>query len=474
MKQQVLKRLVIVAMMTGVVSAASAAGTVHSIVAMPVTPAADIVASRVVTTPVVSTVSADTPVDLTLEKAVQMALDYNRSIKIAQHDLEQAEFDVSYASSGKMPTVGYTFSGAREKTDSTSSKVVGNTFSNDLALTLPVYTGGEVEGQIGEARYARESAREGVLLAEESTKLSAITDYYDLLYKANLSDVDKESVNNLSDHTKNVQAKYAVGTVAKLDVLTSQVSLANAKKTAISADNDVSIAEATLNTILGLPLQTKLNVADHRLPFSPYNISLDNAIAYALEHHPEVRQADYAVKKAEESVTVANSGNLPTVSVSAGRSIGSTQYYGNDETHKGWSVGADVTFSVFDGGATKAKVGAAKSAVSAYIETAQQKRDSISLAVKQAYLNVYSAAERVRATQTAVAEAEESFNIASVRYRAGVGINLDVLDAQLDLNQAKTNYVQALYDYNVGIATLENAMGVNVKESAQGVMKSNV
>lgn len=473
MKQQVLKNLVIAAMMTGVVGAAGATGTIRPIVTTPVTPSADIVASSVVTTPIVGTVSTDTPVDLTLEKAIQMALDYNQSIKIAQHNLEQAEFNVNYANSGKMPTLGYTFSGKRSRADSTAN-IVGNTFSNGLALTLPVYTGGKVEGAIGEARYARESAREGVLLAEESTKLSAVTDYYDLLYKASLSDVDKESVNNLAAHTKNVQAQYTVGTVAKLDVLTSQVSLANAKATAISAENNVSVAEATLNTILGLPLQTKLNVADHRLPFSPYNISLTDAIAYALEHHPEVRQADYAVKKAEESVTVANSGNLPTVEVSAGRSIGTTQYYGNNNTSKGWNVGAGVTFNLFDGGATRAEVGAAKATVKAAKDTAQQTRDLISLAVKQSYLNIYSAAERVRATQTAVAEAEESFNIASVRYRAGVGINLDVLDAQLALNQAKTNYVQALYDYNVGIAALENAMGVNVKESAQGAMKSNV
>lgn len=473
MKQQVLKNLVIAAMMTGVVGAAGATGTIRPIVTTPVTPSADIVASSVVTTPIVGTVSTDTPVDLTLEKAIQMALDYSQSIKIAQHNLEQAEFNVNYANSGKMPTLGYTFSGKRSGADSPANSV-GNTFSNGLALTLPVYTGGKVEGAIGEARYARESAREGVLLAEESTKLSAVTDYYDLLYKASLSDVDKESVNNLAAHTKNVQAQYTVGTVAKLDVLTSQVSLANAKATAISAENNVSVAEATLNTILGLPLQTKLNVADHRLPFSPYNISLTDAIAYALEHHPEVRQADYAVKKAEESVTVANSGNLPTVEVSAGRSIGTTQSYGNNDTSKGWNVGAGVTFNLFDGGATRAEVGAAKATVKAAKDTAQQTRDLISLAVKQSYLNIYSAAERVRATQTAVAEAEESFNIASVRYRAGVGINLDVLDAQLALNQAKTNYVQALYDYNVGIAALENAMGVNVKESAQGAMKSNV
>ena len=85
------------------------------------------------------------------------------------------------------------------------------------------------------------------------------------------------------------------------------------------------------------------------------------------------------------------------------------------------------------------------------------------LEVKKAYLAIRSAAQKVEATKTAVTQAEESFKIATVRYQAGVGINLDVLDAQLNLNKAKINNIQALYDYNVGIATLEQAMGLDVR-----------
>lgn len=74
-----------------------------------------------------------------------------------------------------------------------------------------------------------------------------------------------------------------------------------------------------------------------------------------------------------------------------------------------------------------------------------------------------SAYQKVLSTQAAIAQAEEAFKIARVRYQAGVGINLDVLDAELDLDQARTNNIQALYDYNVGIATLEKEMGVDVR-----------
>ena len=81
-------------------------------------------------------------------------------------------------------------------------------------------------------------------------------------------------------------------------------------------------------------------------------------------------------------------------------------------------------------------------------------------------MNIRSAAQRVESTQAAVDQAEEGFKIARVRYQAGVGINLDVLDAQLKLNTAKTNNISALYDYNVYIATLEQVMGVDVRSAS--------
>ena len=93
-------------------------------------------------------------------------------------------------------------------------------------------------------------------------------------------------------------------------------------------------------------------------------------------------------------------------------------------------------------------------------ETLQQVRESVALEVKQDYLNILSAKEKIRATEAAVDEAEEAYKIATVRYKSGVGINLDVLDAQYNLNSARTNYITALYDYNVGLATLEKALGI--------------
>ena len=411
---------------------------------------------------IVGQVKGNQSVDLTLPKTVQLALDYNRDIKVAHYDLQNAEYAINEAKAGKMPQVSYTFKGGRASSvGMTGATRVGNSFSNGISVNIPIYTGGAVEGQISVAKLDKTNAQEEILRVEQATKLSAVQGYFGLLAYEELRDVYNESVANLQGHLDNVTAQYNVGTVAKLDVLTSDVSLANAKTDAVTAENNVSNAEANLNNILGFPLQTKLVLSDHQLPFDTYNISLQEALDYAMKYRPEVLQAALAVQQAEENIGIAGAADKPQVSVTAGNDWQDDSFPGID--NRTWSVGAGVSFKFYDGGATKAKINTAKQNLVIARETEQKTRETVQLAVKQAYLNVRSAAQKVEATQTAVAQAEESFKIARVRYQAGVGINLDVLDAQLNLNKAKTNHIQALYDYNVGIAALEQAMGVDVR-----------
>lgn len=410
---------------------------------------------------VIGRVPTNGTVDLNLPKTVQMALDYNRDIKMSQYQLKSAEAAINEARALKMPQVGYTFNTSRTAGPAIAS--TQNKFGNGLSVELPVYTGGLVESQIDNAKLGKTDAQETILKTEQATKYSAIEGYYQLLANKELQDVYHEAVDNLQGHLDNVQAQYNVGTKAKVDVLSSDVSLANAKTTALTADNAVAISESNLNNILGLPLETKLNLADHQLPFDTYNISLQEATDYAMKYRPEVLQAALAVQEAENNIDIADAGNKPTVSVTGSNDWADTTFPGIDANKRQWSVGANLTYKFYDGGATKAKVAQAKQALLVARETEQQTREAVQLEVKQAYLNIRSAAQKVEETQTVVDQARENYRIQNIRYQAGVGINLDVLDAQLSLNEAQVNHIQALYDYNVGIAKLEQVMGVDVE-----------
>lgn len=423
---------------------------------------------------VIGRVPTNGTVDLNLPKTVQMALDYNRDIKNSQYALKKAEYAINQAQAGKKPTVDYNFGAQRSRaTDAATysraaslmggANSVSNAFSNGISVNIPLYTGGLVEGQIDVAKLGKTNAQEEILRVEQATKSSAIEGYYGLLAYQELQGVYHEAVDNLQGHLDNVQAQYNVGTKAKVDVLSSDVSLANAKTTAITADNNVAVAESNLNNILGLPLETKLNLADHQLPFDTYNISLQEATDYAMKYRPEVLQAAIAVQEAERNIDIADAGNKPTVAITGGNDWADNTFPGIDANKRSWKVAAGVTYNFYDGGATKAKVNQAKQDLLVARETEQKTREAVQLEVKQAYLNIRSAAQKVEETQTVVDQARENYRIQNIRYQAGVGINLDVLDAQLSLNEAQVNHIQALYDYNVGIAKLEQVMGVDVE-----------
>ena len=133
-------------------------------------------------------------------------------------------------------------------------------------------------------------------------------------------------------------------------------------------------------------------------------------------------------------------------------------YFGT--SNKSWHIGAKASWSLWDGGATQNKVKVASDTLEKAKEANLAAVDSVLLSVQKAYLNLRSAEQTIQSTQTAVAQGQESFRIATLRYRAGVGTNLDVLDAETKLTTARNNYVQALYNYNISIAALEQLTGV--------------
>lgn len=405
-------------------------------------------------------------VAIDLESAVSTAIQNNRAIRISEYQLDQAAAAVGTASAEMNPQLSYTWGGQRAKTTQTAAvngqpvqvKSINTGYSNGLNVSWVLWTGGKIEGLIDAARYQKDAAEEAVYLQEAATKLDATTAYYQYLEAINLSDVSKESVDNLTGHLTNVQQQYAAGIVAKLDVLSSNVSLANAKQSYITAENAKKVAEANLSNIMRIPMNTNLTPSDTSFPEPEFTISMEQALAAADAGRWEIARAQYAYLAAKEQVRSAKAGYLPSVSVSGGYNWADEDFPGFD--NEGWSVKGGLSWSLWDGGATNSKLQSAKAAMKEAEETLAQARESVALEVRQDYLNILAAREKIRATEAAVAEAEEAFKIATVRYKSGVGINLDVLDAQLNLNSARTNYITALYDYNVGLATLEKAIGI--------------
>ena len=166
---------------------------------------------------------------------------------------------------------------------------------------------------------------------------------------------------------------------------------------------------------------------------------------------------------AEAAVETAKAGYQPTVNAVVNKSIGGEKPFRHDHTSSdSWSAGVNASWNVFDNGLTQASVKSANMALAKAQEEAAQTDDQIRLDVRKAYLGLQAAEKNIQTTSVAVTRAEEDYKIAQVRYSAGVGTNLDVMDANEKLTTARTNYYTALYNYNTSKASLDKAMGIPV------------
>ncbi len=410
--------------------------------------------------------------ELDLEETIQRALLTNPSVKIAEYNRKAAKADYSAAKGARGISIslshdsgrgGYADYAWRNVNGGAPiwTKSIGNSHSNSITASLPIFTGGELQGQIGQAKANYRSMLSAEEQAYNEMKETATTGYFNMLNATNMKALRQESVDRLQAHLDNVIAQYNVGIVARADVLRSEVELANAQQNYITASNQYDVAEATLNNIIGTPLGTTLLLKD-RLQYEPYENDMAYCLAYSEQHRPELKQAEYAVDSAEAALVVARSGHMPKVYANASNNWGGngSDWPGDDDEN--WSVGVTASMNVFDSGVTWSKIHAAQENLAKAKESQRQIKDNVELEVRTDYLNLREAEKRITTTQVAVASAEEDYHIAVVRYQAGVGTNIDVMDAQEALTQAKTNYYQALYNYNTSKAALNTSMGVGV------------
>lgn len=402
--------------------------------------------------------AADT-VELDLADSVRMAMENNRSIKQSSADQKAAEWRLHNARRATGPSLSWSanalhYGGASYKDQ--YSKGYGNTFT----LTYPIYTGGKNESTIRNSQYALNEADLTLERTKQNIRYNTMEGYYKVLQCRNNIDVQQDSVNTLEVHLSNVNAQYRVGTVAKSDVLASEVQLANAQQDLVNAQNNYDVSVASLNNLIGLPTDTKLDIKDD-LKYTKYQLTEEACQEYALQNRPDYIAAEYAVKEAEASVSSAKAGYRPTLNAQAVKVLAGEAPFKSDHQEY-WTAGVTANWNIFDNGVTSATVNQYKAALEKAEEAAAMKKEEIQLSVRQYYLNLLAAEKNIHTMSVAVAKAEEDYKIAQVRYSAGVDTNLSVMNAEEKLNAARVNYFSALYSYNTSKAALDSAMGVPV------------
>lgn len=402
--------------------------------------------------------------EITLDDGIRLTLENNRDVKIALKDRENTYWRLQELKSNRYPVLDLTHTDTRVKPDPSDPvyRLIGtppetNHFDNKFTVSLPLYTGGQLGASIKQLEIYLKMADLNVNKAKQQAKLNVAAAYYNVLQAQSMVKLCEEAVAGLNAHLKNVKAFLDVGMVTKNNVLRTEVAVANAEENLIKAKNGYDLALANLNNTLGLPLDAAIAVkAD--LPYVKFGDSLEKCSEGAFKNRPEISLANLNCEIAQKGIDVAKSGYLPTVSLVGIAGWNDTEFPGAKNDN--WSLNLVSSWKLNSGGQTKAQINQAVAAREKALEVAAQAKEGIALEVRQTFLSLKEAEKRMQTGQLTVNKANEDVQIVQVRYQAGIATNLDVIDAQLALTQAKTNYLNSLYDYNIGMAKLKKAIGM--------------
>lgn len=355
-------------------------------------------------------------------------------------------------------TLANNFPGAGSVSGHTENWNVG------LEITQSLYAGGQNRASLQQQNLLEDVARRELESAINEVLLDVREKYYGVLLARSQIRVQEQNIDLLQEELQSARNKLDAGAVSPFNVLRAEVALANGRTPLIRARNNYRLALEDLSRVLGLQAgrgeEPALDVTGD-LAFESYDADLARERATALLHRPELKRLATLIEAQQRGLRAAQGGYQPNLSAFAGYGFEKDQASdGTWDSVDGWSAGLRMGWSVFDGMGTRGRTLRAASDLQLARLDEEQARLNIDVDVRRAHSSYVEASELVTATRKVVEQALESVRLARSRFDVGAATQLDVLQTQQALTEARDNEVQALHDYNVALARLRKAMGI--------------
>jgi outer membrane protein len=291
------------------------------------------------------------------------------------------------------------------------------------------------------------------------------TQFYQIIVNRELVNVNEENVRLLEAQLKDQQNRFEAGTVPRFNVLQADVQLHNQIPQLIAAQNNLRIAKLQLAKTLGLDFQRRRGDAPPLevigdMPYIPRPIELADAIEMGKQRRPFLKQARANVLNQLQQVRAAAGQWLPNITTTGGGEWVSSPI--NSSWHditKGWTALVQGSVPIWDSGAIAGQVIQQRALLSETKITYDDDVRQVELEIQQAYSNLQQNRELIESQEKNVELADEALRLAKARLDAGAGVQLDVLNATVQLLTAQSTRLQALFGYNSSLAEFDRATG---------------
>jgi outer membrane protein len=416
-----------------------------------------------------------------LARCIETALKQNRDVKGASARTKQASGGALRAWSNVLPSVSGGASYTRVKPDKQSSV-------RSLVVDSSVYFGsvsnqkfGSISGSVDanlfnvpawSQKRQQDHLRASAISTEAETRndvvFSVKQQYFECVKAQRLADVARDSEKLARDEETRSEALFEVGSVARGDVLKARARRATTQLSRIQADNQVAIQRQRLKQVIGVPLATSLDVDP---AMDAGGVALPDSasvVAQALRARPTLASALAAERAARAGLFGARTARIPKITgsldvtrnrITEDQDFAGFGSFSEERYSTQWTGAVRLSIPFFDGLATEGNIRSAKGSLLESEAARRQLEIDVSFEAQQAWLLLKEAVERIAVAGEGVTSAEEDYKFSKGRYDLGAGTFLDLLNAEVSLEQARQQWVEAQADARVAEAALERAIG---------------
>ena len=433
-------------------------------------------------------------ISLTLEKSIEIALKKNPEIQIAKKELSRAKAGVVEAWSNIMPKVDGSINfqhawdiqqqtipnflkpmlaplapyipGLETMPDYvTMSFGLENTLRYGATLTQPIFLGGAGIAGIQIAKAAKNAAEQNLKEKRQELIFNTTNAFYTCVLAKELVKVQEEALKQSKANLDNVIKKYNVGAASGFDKMRAEVEVANLKPGVIVAQNNYQSALTMLRTVLGL----KRNVEIETIGELKYveddfgNMSLEDLQQIALENRGLIQAIHDQKRITQKGITIARSNFLPKIFLQTDYSymlMRNDYKFRHADASKGFSSALSVQIPLFHGFNSAAQYQKSRLEYRIMLDTEKQAYDGIAAEIEVSYNKFKEAKEKYLSASQTVDLAKEALRLANLMYDEGVNTQLDVLNSQLALTQAKLNFANSIYEYQIARYRLRKVVGL--------------
>jgi len=415
--------------------------------------------------------------EITLDEGIQIGLQNSKTLHSSKMKVVSAEANLSEMNAARLPSLSlsasYThlspvnpFSVATPFGIFTLSPSILDNYNLKLSLQQPLFTGFKLSSGSDVAKYNSLAAKQQYTQDEQDLILNIKNAYWGLFNAEKVKEAIDDNYQQVKAHLTDVQNFFKQGLSTKNDMLKVEVQLSEIQLQQIDAKNSVRIAVVNLDNVIGLSLSTELQIPQKVNVSENNEYDLDGLIDQALQNRPDLKALQYQVEASKSGIKLAESNWYPQIYLTG------NYYYAKpnqrilpseNKFDATWDVGVGISFNLWNWGATKDQTTQAEAQYEQSNDGLKTMKDAITLEVTQDFYNMVKAKEKILVAEQTVTQAEENYRVTDDKFKQGLTLNSELLDAETALLQAKTNQIQSLVDYELAVARIERSTGTGIK-----------